>query len=580
MTSLHGLMRWLLLVHFSILITNAQQLFGSASVNFCIEPYCYCTDSNTLHCYNFTRFEQLDFRRTSNRLFRLVELRPLVQQIDINERLSFNGLNLNGRLSMSNIRSINAFYNPFRQIKSDRLELAFFNSYFNFIGTTGIDAANYAAETAILNECRFTVQANNYDFVFGHLKLDEFVICNVYFERTMCPIVFRNSVIKDFIVTDPIGAFGFEHLKTPKNDAIYILNAVISQIDFAYAADNLIQPQWLDADYILNPDLFAYLDRINLNSARRLAYIKEDTFKKLPSVKKFEINNVRLKDLLTYNRQWLKNLNYRMIPFDLDYVSLNDSMSQNIFQLMIWVNENEWDFNDEKDICLFRNFPHQRLVFPFLLFSKPTLPCTCTIYWLYKHFPRYQGIYNLNQHTVPFHCFAASNWDKCHFETLFNRYCPDSVPDPLEPFTTLRPTTDFIYITSTNTKTSYTSTAPHTLPTLPPTWSTSYYSTPYYSTTHRPPPPPPPPPPPYSTTTPHRPPIYTSSQVGHLIAGSDCSLSLVAFYLAIALSVIAAFIVAALIVLYYKVLRKNNKFQPGEVCQTLSHSELCRDEYI
>lgn len=541
----------------------------------CIEPYCHCRDFSSLYCFNFTLYEQLDFRRTNDRLFRLVELKPSVAQIDLNEKLVFKGLRLNGRLSLFNVRSLNAFYNPFKEIHTEHLELSFFNSYFTFVGTIGLNSANFVAEASILNKCKFSKEALNFDFIFSNLKLDELLISNVYFERKMCPIIFRNSLIKNLLIVDPIGAFGFDYLITSNNDSVHLLNAVISQVDFTYGNDNIIQPQWLDADYILNPDLFAYLDRINLNSARRLAYIKDDTFKKLPNVKKFEINNVNLKDLLTYNRQWIQNLNFRMIPLDLEYATLNFSLTKNIFQLIVRVDENNWNFNEEKDICLFRNFPHQRLVFPFLLFSKSNLPCTCTLYWLYKYFSKYQNIYNLNQNTVPFHCFQNSNWDKCHFETLFNRYCPDSKHDPIEPFTTLKPTTDFVYITSSQSTNVFLKTSPIKTPTtrtiFPAYYSTYYHS--YLST--------------YTTFTTIRPILttktstisYTSSHNGLLSNNANCLHSILAFYMAVVLSIIASFIIASLIILFYKFLRKESRYQPKKVFEDCENNQ-CRDEYI
>ena len=499
----------------------------------CLEPFCYCPDPTTLRCANFTRFEDLNFGRTSNRVFTAVELRPNGIQLDINERLSFYGLRLNGRLSISNIRSFSAFYNPFRQIVYDRFDLAFFNSYFSFVGAVGA-TGNQHSEQAILDSCELTEAAVNYDYVFSDLALNEFVLCNVYFERKICPIVFRNTFVKNMIINDPIGAYGYTPLKIPTNndDIIYTLNTNINQIDFTYSVDNQIQPQWLDADYIIYPEMFARTERVNLNSARRLAYIKEDTFKRLSGVRKFEINNVPLKHLLGYNRNWLRNLNYHMIPLDLDYVSLNQSISRNVFQLIIWVND-EWNFNDEKDICLFKHFPHQRLVFPFLMFSKPTLPCTCTIYWLYKYFSRYQTLFNLNQDVVPFHCFQNSyNWDKCHFETLFYKYCPDD-PEIIEAYTTLKPSIDFIGSTPsccTSSTTTTTTTAIYTYPSI-----TTQSSSPYETVTTQP---------------------YLTSSHSQLFDLANCRFSAIAFWLAIFLSILAAFIIAALIVLYYKVWRK------------------------
>jgi hypothetical protein len=178
--------------------------------------------------------------------------------------------------------------------------------------------------------------------------------------------------------------------------------------------------------------LFKDLNRLNINIATRLAYIQEDTFKCFPNLKKFEINKVNLKDLLTRNRRWLKNLNFNQPIFNFDSQRITSIVMEKIFKLIIWADA--WNFNEEKDICLFRNFPHEKLVFPFIINSPTTLPCTCTIYWMYKNLAKYQSIYSLNQNIIPMHCFTAnSNWDRCQFGALFNKYCPSSVADPGKP---------------------------------------------------------------------------------------------------------------------------------------------------
>lgn len=466
----------------------------------CMEPFCFCLNQNTLHCTNFTRFDQLDFRRTNGRIFEQVEIRPLTFQIDLNEKLSFVGLRLNGRLSLSNIRSINAFYNPFRQIMYERFDLAFYTSTFKFYG--GLSEI----ENSTLTECDIRPGSSQMlNFIFSGLRIQELILCGVYFENTMCPLLFRNSIIQTMIITDPFGAFGFRKIKQnqiAKTDVLQFLNSNIRQIEFDFNVDNADQPQWIDAENILNPDLFLYLDRINIISARRLAYIQEDTFKFLPSVKKLEIKNVRLKDLLTYNKRWLKNLNYRSRTYDMESIKLNSSNVMDVFQFIVWIND-DWDFNEEKDICLFKSFAHNKLVFPFLLFSKTNLPCTCTIYWLYKYFAKYQEIYNLNQNIAPYHCFTQSNWDRCQFDALFNRNCPNSLQEQQESYTTLIPSTQYISQTSTISQTTTTTTT--------------------------------------ETTT-------TSSMI--VYEQKENPYSMAAFYLAIVLCVLTVFIIAALIVLY------------------------------
>ena len=522
----------------------------------CLEPYCACVNTTSLICHNFTRFEQLDFRRVNSILFESVELRPYNVRLDLNENLNFNGLKLNGRLTLSNLRSLSAFYNPFRQILYNDFSLAILDSSFSFVGgSTG----NLAAETSILSMCNFQSSAQNFNYIFSNLRIIEFTLSGILFERTVCPILFRNTQIFNFLVINPFGAFGFDNLTGLfSDDAATILNTNIRQIDLDYTrATNPLQPQWLDTWSIMNPAFFARLDRININSARKLAYIQEDTFKNLKNVRKLEFNSVNIKELLTRNRRWLKHLNYNMPVYDIDNLKLNASMASSIFQLIVLIDDN-WQFNEERDICLFRNFPHDKLVFPFLLFSQPTLPCTCTIYWLYKYFSKYQAIYNLNQNSIPFHCFQQSNWDTCRFEALFNKWCPNTDADPDEDFTTLRPNAG-IFATSTSL-TTFISGQTTQMPTNSPnTQTTSTQTTNTASTTSQ------------ITSSTYTTVLSSASPIGQ--DGVNPDLSVAAFYMAIVLCVVTLFIIIAVIILYCKVCRS----RPNSSAESTTSSQ---DIYI
>ncbi len=392
----------------------------------CLKPYCFCPSLNVLNCNNFTRFDQLDFTKTNGKVFECVELHAPNSQLDVNELLKFTGLSINGRLIISNIKSFNAFYNPFRQITYNMLSISIFNSVIKFYG----NVVN-SIDMAILNECKYDQSVRNFNFIFGNLKLVEFSTYYCYFDRPICPLYFQNSKFDYYSVVDPLGAYGFVNViySYAMTNSSGILNTNIRQADFSYGVQNLEQPEWFDTQCILNIDLFKDLNRLNINSATRLAYIQEDTFKNLINVKKLEINKVNLKELLTRNRRWVKNLNFNQTVFNFENQRLSSVIMEKIFKLIIWADS--WTFNEEKDICLWRNFPHEKLVFPFIINSPTNLPCTCTVYWMYKNLAKYQTIYSLNQNIIPMHCFESnSNWDRCNFGALFNKYCPSSVTDP------------------------------------------------------------------------------------------------------------------------------------------------------
>ena len=417
-----------LYINLTFILKNSQ---SQTSTSYCMSPYCHCQNPSVLICNNFEVFEQLDFTVTSEHIFEAVDLRPSHNnRLVLNENLNFNGLKLNGRLSITNIDINDAFYNPFKKIDYQIFSIFIYNSIFNFYTESGI-------YEEVLKCCRYEPIVEELNFVFGGLKMIEFTISNITFEKKMCPLLFHKSEIATFSVENPIGAFGFDQVSN--QNSFNFLDTKINQVEFTWV--NNSQPQWLDALYILNPDLFKDLDRINIYSAPRIAYIQEHTFQMISKVRKFEINNFNLKELLKRNRRWIKNLNFNQPSFDIDNEQLNSTFRDKIFQFFIWYN-GSWSFNDDSDICLFRNFPHNKLVFPFLIDAPSTMPCTCTLYWLYKYLSKYQYLYNMNQRVIPMHCFEKSDWNKCDYDGLFNRYCPTN-KEPNESFTTLLPENDF-----------------------------------------------------------------------------------------------------------------------------------------
>jgi hypothetical protein len=496
----------------------------------CMSPQCYCLNGNTLHCNNFTSFEQLNFLLTNGRYFDVVELRPLNVMLDLDEKLKFNGLRMGGRLSLSSIRSFNILYNPFKQIAYHVLIVGIFNSQFRLVG----------GPSSLINECIYDSTVDSLQLIFSETRFVELSLCNVFFEDTICPLIFRSAIIDNLNVIDPLGAYGFKKINYQSNYGPINLNSNIYQLDICFSDANQQQPQWIDAISIINPDMFTKLNRLNINSARRLAYIQEDTFKYLPNLKKLELNNVQFKSLITRNRRWLKNLNYFEPSYDIDKLTIDNSFSARVFQLIIWVDD-QWLFNDERDVCLFRNFPHNKLVFPFLLYSNTSLPCTCTIYWLYRYLPKYQNLYNLNQDIMPYHCFNKTNWDgQCKFDQIFSRWCPDSDVEPDESFTTLRPSVEFVTGIPTQT-------APTASTSRPPTTSwTSSWTTSFSSS--------------FTSLS-----TYPWMSSALPIQNSPCNSELTRanLFLAIALCIVAAFIVAALVVLYYLVLHKDYSSNPN-----------------
>ena len=211
-----------------------------------------------------------DFQRLNNKPFDSVELTPRAGLLlDVDERLQLNGLVLNGRLTLSNVRSFNAFYNPFKQIRHYRFDMTIQNSTFAFFSSSFNQTDS--SKTFLLDECSFCshcVGEQELSFVFANLNIVELTLDNVRFDQPVCPYLFNNSRITNLIVIDAKGAFGFVPIRE-RDKVDLLLNVHIYQFGLNYTVNNLDQPQWLDSESILTYSMFKNPSRFNINSAPR-----------------------------------------------------------------------------------------------------------------------------------------------------------------------------------------------------------------------------------------------------------------------------------------------------------------------
>jgi len=353
----------------------------------CLEPYCSCINPDILLCNNFSRFLDLNFTHLTahQHTFKYVELHPK-KALDLNEHLQLSGLRLHGTLSLHNLKSLRLDYNPFQSLNYVMFNLAIVDSSFSF------------NETCLQTH-------NKRDLIFSKLSLYEFRLVNVTFTQPVCARIFHHSKIERFIILQPSGIFELDRT-TAANTS---LNTSITEFEFKFR----LTGQWLDSYSVLDSEFFKDLRRVSLDSVADLISIEQDTFKRLPNVKDLVVNNVGLKKLLLRSNAWLNSLNYNQPPilWENTYPVDVRSLQKEIFKLIIYFNdEDDWQFTNDSDICLFQSFPHQSLVFPFLVPSAHKFTCTCTIYWLYQNLSKYQLVFNLNEQVMPVHCFSDPNW--------------------------------------------------------------------------------------------------------------------------------------------------------------------------
>jgi hypothetical protein len=99
-----------------------------------------------------------------------------------------------------------------------------------------------------------------------------------------------------------------------------------------------------------------------------------------------------------------------------------------------------------EDLCLFKNFPHERLVYPMLIPGKQ-LECTCTLYWLQSYAQRYDfkvvfdykmSFQEYNQENsldnVFLYCERQFNSSQCKFKQTFKMCHLPQEPQMLHKF--------------------------------------------------------------------------------------------------------------------------------------------------
>jgi hypothetical protein len=144
---------------------------------------------------------------------------------------------------------------------------------------------------------------------------------------------------------------------------------------------------------ILNDKLFnehVFANTKVLSVAGMLYTIEEKLFRDFNRIRVLFISIENLQSFFHSGTKWMNGLNYdlnvdlkNVIPFNqLENRELTLQLDHSISHF-----SHEYKYPDE-DMCLFRDFPHEKLIFPLIIFTSK-FDCTCTILWLIKYYNLY-----------------------------------------------------------------------------------------------------------------------------------------------------------------------------------------------
>ena len=334
----------------------------------------------TLLCKDFKNFDELKFDN-------IIPVRnttiKYITFITSNE----NGVYLNNSLDLTNLKNVDDNYeviikklnglelinNPFAEMDATKkYSLILEDSKFEILLNGEqilVDKCNYLLENEIL--ISLPVLASSISLIDA-----------TYAKVGYCQVFFKEANMNSFEMSNinPVNFFTFmRNAKVPDDFKSNIKNFNI------YGSDFILDDGILDKNVFKNTvDI-----KIKRSYLRNIQSSLFESFHKLRSLK------IEIFDFSTFIvfSSWLPSLN---IDINVNLNDMNDfnNNKNQMFTLYLADLNKTYEF-PEQDLCLFKEFPHQKLVVP-IIDTKENLPCSCTLLWLLK----YKKLYDSNGKNV------------------------------------------------------------------------------------------------------------------------------------------------------------------------------------
>ncbi len=360
----------------SILLIILITLFKICLSNDCCFNSKYAYRNNQIMSLNdFDKLEQLSFNCSKVTSMSILELRPKSTIVlDNSLNLIGNQINSTGSIFvilLTNFKGFEINSNPFEKINitdydKDFIWWSIHYSWFDFY-----------SKNKLINE-KFCLESNfkQTNFLSIIRNLD---VSHSYVHPNMCPYVLKNSFIWILNINYLSSSFVRKNVLTfikEKKSAVTNLNSTIYQLQLDLYRINL-------TDQLLNKMIFKKLLILDLNGCIDL--IQNELFKDLDNLKMIRFRTQNMRKLFSKNNKWLDWLNTN-VNVDLTNDSDIDEKIGNSFILVLYQSFSKISFYEypNEDFCLFKTFPHKRLVMPRL---KPTSmsKCTCTELFLIQY---------------------------------------------------------------------------------------------------------------------------------------------------------------------------------------------------
>jgi hypothetical protein len=278
-----------------------------------------------------------------------------------------NKMNSVKTLHLSNLNGIDINSKPFIPIENRRTSnqakiLKIFYSTLNIhsnllpIDEEKCDSANYNTTT-------------NFAQYFFSISFK-----NVNYPRRWCPLFFKDFDLAQLVLDDITNSFliknrlNFFDIKNTSN--VYLKYLIGLTLSITY--------ERLDSK-VLSSSLFKKIAFFDLKGI--INGIETGLFSSFQHLKLLNLEISNLRELFHMGNKWMNYLNLNVIMSNKKEIDIKKTLRMSLVRHSKTVSfDSIYEYPDE-DLCLFKEFPHKRLVYPIIVAGK-RLECTCTLYWL------------------------------------------------------------------------------------------------------------------------------------------------------------------------------------------------------
>ena len=277
----------------------------------------------------------------------------------------------------------------------------------------------YSNSVLIENEkCDMVTYNTSLNFFKYFFKI---LLRNVEYPKVWCPYFFKDFHLAHLFLLDITNSFLIKNrlnfYQLNSSNHTYLKYLVSLQLYLTYESLNRNS---------LSPELFQKMNMLTIRGI--LDGIEMSLFQNFRDLRviDFEIGNLR--EFFHTGNQWMLYLN-----LDFNVTTIYDFKRilglRFIYLKRIFSFASIYEYPDE-DLCLFKNFPHERLVYSIIIPGKK-LVCTCTLYWLQSNLHEFKSElevmsdYNQNYEEntlrrVFLFCDNYFNASECNFNQRLN----------------------------------------------------------------------------------------------------------------------------------------------------------------